>query len=377
MNKITEEQLRAAIESDPANAELYYELAQVIYAVLDDQGRHYNPHEASKQLAKAIFYDPFNGKYHFFRAEVSAHVSSDDWEQELQKCIHLKYKVKECKAILADWDNVWGRDTSSIDEWRNNEFEKLKNEPTPENYFSVGNMHRMSDPEKSLEYFKKGLESNPDHHECLYGIAFYYYDKGMLHQSLEYFLKSLEHAPQTDTKDAIYSWTEMVYDDLGWTKEALELEERRQKEFPGDYQRLSILGEYYLKLGRLDEAEATLLEAVKDDLPRGNYHGPYYDLVMLYGQKNDGVKIKFYIDKALKQYPDSAHFHFLHGIYQSVNKDLEGAKLSYKTSILHNQEFASSYINLGKIYLHESDFENALIYLKKADRKSTRLNSSH
>jgi len=359
MNKRTEEQLREDIESDPDNAELYYELAQVIYAVKDDDGTPNDAHEASDQLQKAILIDPFNGKYHFFRAEISAHTSSQDWEEELNRCIHLKYKVKECKAILKTRDQVW-KNTFDWDKHINEHFEKVKNDPSAENYYLLGRSFVGKNHEEGVQYYIKALEIDPNHASSLTSMGFHYQNKGMLNEALPYFLKSIEHAPTAEKKATYYSWSGSLYEKMGDYQNTLDIRLKAWNEFGGDYQSLAMIGDCYLRLGRLEEAEKTLLEVVKDDLEDGNYHPTYCNLVVLYAKLQKFDKSKFYCDKGLKQFPDSAHLHHYKGIFYFMTGNMEEAKRTLKIAIIHQNDYFPAYMMLGSLAMEEKDFETAL-----------------
>src|ERR1035437_1985934 len=282
MNKKTEKELNEAIAADPDNAELYYELALVIYEEKYETGKPIHAHRASDELLKAIRLDPFNGKYHFLRVEYSAHTSSQHWEEELNRCILLKYKVKECKAILKTYEQVWGMgdDQDYIDK----QFENVKKDPSAENYYFLGRCLRSAGDEDSLKYFNKALEIDANHAASMASIAFYHQDRGMLREALKWFLNSIEHAPNDEIKATYYSWTGSLYEQMGDYQNTLDIRLKSRNELGGDYQRLAKIGDSYLKLERYEEAEKTLLEVIKDDIVGGNYHGTYCNLVVLYAQ---------------------------------------------------------------------------------------------
>ena len=358
MNKMTEEQLRDAIKADSNNAELYYELAKVIYEVKMEDGNPQNAHEASEELMKAIVIDPFNGKYHFFRAEVSAHVSSDDWDSELERCIRLKYKVAECRKILKTRDQVW-KSSFDMEDYINKMKEKVKEEPSAQNYYELG-LHFRRDGAEAFGYFNKALEADPKHAAAMASIAFYYQDRKKNNKAEEWFLKSIEHAPDEEIKSTYYNWTAALYEEIGNDRAAFDIRLKAWNEIGGDYQDLALLGESYLKMNRFEEAEKTLLEVIKDDLKDGNYHGTYCNLVVLYVTLQKFDKAMFYCEKGLKMYPDSANFHHYHSMFSMMSGDIESAKRSLNIALVHEIEYYPAYMLLGSYALKEKDFETAL-----------------
>jgi len=337
---------------------LYYELALVIYEEKYETGKPIHAHRASDELLKAIRLDPFNGKYHFLRAEYSAHTSSQHWEDELNRCILLKYKVKECKAILNTYVKVWGSDDDS--DFINKQKEKVKEDPSAENYYLLGLWLRSVDTEDSLKHFNKALEIDPNHAASMSSIAFYYQHKGMLHEALKWFLKSIEHAPNDEKKATYYSWTGSLYEKTGDYQNTLDIRLKAWNELGGDYQQLALIGDSYLKLERYGEAEKTLLEVIKDDIEDGNYHGTYCNLLILYAQLQKFDKGKFYCDKALKQFPDSAHLLHYNAIFFAMMDNIAEARRNLKIAILNQNDYYPAYMMLGTLAFDENDFEMAL-----------------
>ncbi len=120
-----------------------------------------------------------------------------------------------------------------------------------------------------------------------------------------------------------------------------------------------MLTEYYVRKGKLDQAEKTAMEAIALD-PKNPVS--LYNLGMIYEAKgNPGAARKQYEDAIrLDPFltPADAYFKLGH-IYQRAN-DLEKAESFYQASIEKDSKSISAYCNLANMYMTQKKYDEAI-----------------
>src|ERR1017187_3348968 len=191
MKELTEEQLRSAIESDPENPELYYELGLLIIKnlgkrfkrTLKSMNIHYS---AKEQFLKASKLNRAEPKYHFELGKF--YLSVDDYGRtinEFNVCLGLNYRVDECRKMVQKSEE---KKLKEEDDRLNKLLKAIEKYPKKaKNYTQLGRLYaeKKKDKTKAFEYFQKARELDPNDTFCLQGLAKIYSDIGQPDKALE------------------------------------------------------------------------------------------------------------------------------------------------------------------------------------------------
>ena len=360
---MNEEQYRAAIEKDPVNADLYYELACLIFEEKKDI--NFN-NQAIDEVKKAIRIEPDNGLYHFKLGLLhKAYGNTGHDVIEFKICIHLKYNIIECEKLIAEGETKY-------DEQEDNLFNQTlarleKNPDSARCLASMGHQYHYfkDDLDMALEYYLKAYKIDPKESECLIGLGRIYGELGKVEEAVNYFEQYIATNEDRDKKyEQGYGEIAKVYEDnkqyenaLVWWRKAIELD-------PEDAYNYSAIGEIYVKMFEYGKAMAAFEECIR--LKPGEQHGiPYHYLISYHEQFGDSKRSLYFIDEAIKNNPDSGYFLYMKGVYYGLRGDEDEAMKWYELSLVWNPSHPHTYNNMAAIYKNKGDTETALKYLLK------------
>ncbi|MCD6245668.1 tetratricopeptide repeat protein [candidate division WOR-3 bacterium] len=121
----------------------------------------------------------------------------------------------------------------------------------------------------------------------------------------------------------------------------------------------------------LDKAMKVDKEGAEKDLnaDRGNWWLYYHDAaVQLITKDNDidmGIKR---LERAIEIQPESVKSYNILGYAYSLKKDYKKMVEAYKKAIRMNKNDLQAYVNLGQYYINVGKYNDALIYLKQAEK---------
>lgn len=115
-------------------------------------------------------------------------------------------------------------------------------------------------------------------------------------------------------------------------------------------------GKAFSHLGMLEEAAEELKQALASD---GSFTEAYHYLVAILRQQGRSVEALQLLEEAASSQEQEASFHFLHGRLLSDLGYQDRAVEKLKASIRWNPHSAEPYLQLGKIFQEQGDFEAA------------------
>ena len=156
------------------------------------------------------------------------------------------------------------------------------------------------DVARALEHLEKAVELAPQFAAAWNYLGTIAYHSGDYRQAEEHFREALEqdvaaYSPLVNLGGALLS--------QGRVAEALPVNERAVQARPDDALAHSQLGQCYLALGQLEDAERHLRQAKALD-PR-HFSFPQLVLAELYQQRRDGAALTHELEEFLKYHPDS------------------------------------------------------------------------
>lgn len=174
-----------------------------------------------------------------------------------------------------------------------------------------------------------------------------------------------------DLPAPVYAALGLVYEGTGRTQLALETFDRARRLDPNNVDALRGQASALAALGRMAEAEAAYLEAIRR---RPDYWAGYHELgIFYYGQGE--------LDKAIEQFlheieltPDNARAHSsLGGLYFNIG-EWDRSERYLQRSIELRPSYRA-YSNLGTLYFHRGELDKAAAMFRKAlDIQSTDYN---
>jgi len=120
--------------------------------------------------------------------------------------------------------------------------------------------HDLGNYDEAIKIYKQVLEINPDNLSAIHEIAFSYYSKKDLENSLKYGIIGLQYS--SPERYQFYTITGNVLDDMGKTEEAIDVYEEGISQFPGIYLQYFNAGVAYEKLNKPEKAEKSYISAI-------------------------------------------------------------------------------------------------------------------
>jgi len=220
----------------------------------------------------------------------------------------------------------------------------------------------LSDNKKAAEIFSRvlNLEKTANAYTNL-GLALL--RQGKLDEAKKYTSKAIDIEPTNyfaiNNLSVIFRFKGDYDKSIHFAKNALSL----NKEF----------GEAYLSLGlalqfssKLDIALINLKKALKFLRKDNDLFEAYFNIAVIYLQRDDFNNTLQYINKALEIFPDNSLIINLNGLFYFKKQEYKKAKDLIEKAINKNPKNPSFYYNLGNIYFIQGDFDNAVIQFEKA-----------
>jgi tetratricopeptide (TPR) repeat protein len=255
------------------------------------------------------------------------------------KAAELHTRLREYPQALADLDKARAKDS---------QLQRL-------DYERAVVLDQMNRPQEALAVLKELVAKNPDSDSLnlLAHVAQKSGDFGLV-------LQSLRQAAKLDpTREDNYLDFSTICADYGNYPLALEAANVGLEHIPNSYRLLVQRGVVLENLGRLDEAEETLRNAVQ--LQKDNSVA-LLSLAIVQTHANQLQDAETTLTSALESFPDNYYMHYHLGKIlvqlQEINAAEPGlgakAKHAFLQAIRFNPSYADSYFQLSKLYLKES-----------------------
>jgi tetratricopeptide (TPR) repeat protein len=209
--------------------------------------------------------------------------------------------------------------------------------------------------------FQKAIAINPQNHKAYLGLSLYYLSEGRLHDIEEMLKGVIEKAPEDDKAYALLG---RYYHYVGREKEAEEILKKSIKLNAQNYDSLLALGQYYSETARFPEAEATY---DKLDGIQPKTHEEDIGLGYCYLQAGRFRRGETLILRAIARDPQNYRlYHFLgYNCYKAQRRNQEAENI-LKKAIAINPERSEAYLGLGRFYIKEGRYREAVMLFKKA-----------
>ncbi len=382
--------LSEAVEADPQSSYLHMELARHLA-----EGQQFN--QADLEVEKAVSIDPKNPEAHLLKGKLySVRKQSLEALEEYEKCIQLQPDLEECYTMaareyilqenppgaIAILQRLLTRDPSSI-----------------QGLFYLATLYaeKPETESKSIPYFEKLLDEDPDHFNSLMALARIAMDREKYDQALQYFLRMEELAPQDiSTKlrigllyyeqenypEAIRRFSKIMEmnpdnDRVAYYLGILEAQNKNYPEAIRLFKRVPTdsslykdavvrLALVYQETQKISEAVAATQEALKKrkDIPE------LFELLgTLYAKQELYNKALLTYDKGLKSFPRNEKLLFAKGVLLDQMGRFEDSMAIMEEILMINSENALALNYVGYSYVDRGlKLQEALTMLQKANQ---------
>lgn len=177
-------------------------------------------------------------------------------------------------------------------------------------------------------------------------------------------IRNLEQAVQENPNDTVTRyWLGYAYEKSGATAKAIEVYREAVRRQPLLLEASITLAQLLMQSGETNEA-VTLLDQVVQRNPL-NYPNAWYNLGVIYLQRQDPEKARSYLQKAVSLNPDHADAMLnLAGTYL-MRQQFNEAQTWLERAIAQQPKLVGAYGNLGLIYLQKGDKTKAKAMFQK------------
>ena len=222
----------------------------------------------------------------------------------------------------------------------------------PRNYLSCGSIFfQRGYYDEAAAWFQRGLESDPESAEALYGLGSVYLKQGNNAAAQEAFRRVTKlRASYPDTLANAWNNLGLLATRDGKTDDAIPLFQQALELNPNHLVALENLGNAYRQQRRWNEAREVLQRAVAvgAEDPEANY-----SLGMVFAQLDDVQQASDYLQRALKLRPDYPEaLNNMGVLYLRTNRP-DDAVASFEQCIKVAPAFDQAYLNLARVYAIE------------------------
>src|SRR4028118_2046868 len=154
----------------------------------------------------------------------------------------------------------------------------------------------------------------------------------------------------------------------GLIEEALSRFEQALESAPGNPEAIEAVGRALLNLGRLEEAEASFLDALEID---PEWVAPWMGLALVALGRDEPFKIVHHLERAIEADPGYPESYVELGRYYGYMGEPALAKATFKRWTARHPEDADMLINAGLTLFDASDFAEAYAFFDKAIEVAT------
>ena len=237
----------------------------------------------------------------------------------------------------------------------------LPQQGTAEEYNVRGISHtKNGDFDLAIAYFRKAIETYPDHVEAYCNIGIVYECKGEYYRAIEIYTEVLQHNPNCVEA---YNNRGIVYGEKGEFDIAIK-DFNKAIELKRDYAKAyNNRGVIYRNKGEYDQAMQDCSKAIQLD---PNYADPYNNRGVVYRNKGEiDLAIKDYT-KAIQLNPNFFKTYYNRGIAYHDKREYDLSVKDYSKAIELNPKHYYPYYNRGNTYLIKGDFDRAIEDYSKA-----------
>ncbi len=239
----------------------------------------------------------------------------------------------------------------------------------PLGYYNLANIQKKTGQiDEAIDNLKKAVELKPDWEQALNNLAGTLLYAGYSDEAILYYQKVVElHPDVAETKfklAAAYAAAERF-------DEAIALYQSMLQRSPADTQLLELLGKLLYSAHRYQELLGYCAH-VKQYFP--NNPKPYATEAMAYARMGEWQTAQKILDALLAKHAPTYHMVMAYALIArpagANNKVIKLTRklLQTQAKLLTADELAELHFNLGRLYDHESDFDNAFAHFQKANR---------
>ena len=187
--------------------------------------------------------------------------------------------------------------------------EVAKNPDNPDAHFFLGSLYAtLGEYQKSKNAFEEALYLDPDHGATIEAMSMFVHTKQQRKLSDDILKLSSEKAPDGPAQQLTIIREKMKTGDY---TEALNLSEEASEKYPTHTGFVQLIGENFLKLGRVEDAKKSFQRAVKLN-PKDVQ--PHLSLADLYFEQNKFVYAALSYSDAVYLEPDNPDFRYMQGL---------------------------------------------------------------
>jgi len=381
MNK---EELKSAIEKNPLDAKLWFELGNAMDVVFSyETQKDYN--EKQNCYQKAFKIDPMF-KEAFYEYAKTHETKGNN--------VLAKYYYEKVKQLDPDWRGI-DVDIERTVKLEDDMLERsikyheeglIKDPDNPEKIKQYA--HLLGDKgfhDKAISLLEYALELNPKLPETYYFLALQYIHIKDYKKAIECFWKTVEIESWDDEIYRIYEHIADCYSEMGDFNNTLKYYDKTLKYYPAEFKPdhlLGTIGFVYVNMENYDKA-IEIFQKILDLNPDVFYEQNAYTYIgEAYAFKGDYESAKSYFEKAVHLRKDSDRAFFGLGYACFHLKEYDLAELSYTMALQANHLHERANHNLGLTYAIQGNFQKAIEYYElalkvKPDQKETYRNLSY
>ncbi|RMA64831.1 tetratricopeptide repeat protein [Ulvibacter antarcticus] len=230
-------------------------------------------------------------------------------------------------------------------------------------YRNLGNLYRLEDKKKkSITYFKRALELEPENIGCLFGYGYAFTHFKQFDDAIIQYNKVLQLKPDLATTLNNLGYAYFAKKDYDVAINNYEKALKIQPDYQLAWNNLAIL---HVEQKNYEMAIDCFLKLVELDAKN---HLFYYNLGWLYyGEKKEFDSALKYLEKAIEIKPDYFEAMNTMGLTYNELKQYDKAIATYNKALLIQKDHHFTINNLGKVYFDlKKDYDKSIALFKQA-----------